>query len=672
MSDTRINIYEFGPFRVDAGKRLLLREGNQVKLPAKAFEILLVLLEEKGRLVEKDELLRRVWSDAAVEENNLTVNMSALRKSLSESPGEHRYVLTVPGRGYQFVADVQQPDPELLTKSETARTEPLTGITVDGDHERTSHPVTTRSEPGSATASLAAFNTNGGRVVELPFWKSGFNESKKLNARVLILSSIVLAVVSIISYLTYARYRTVRSKPGINSIAVLPFANNTGDQNADYLSDGISESLINSLSQLPGVKVIARSSTLKYKGAPIDLDEIAKTLGVEAILTGTVKQRGDNLSINVELVNASDKTQMWGEQYDRKMSDLLAIQYEITNEIVEKLKPKVSAQEKVTTKDYTNNNEAYQLYLKGRFHWNKRTAEALNKSIEYFNEAIEKDPNFALAYAGLADSYVVPANRLAPRDAMPKARAAAIRALQLDETLAEAHASLGRVLAVYDWDWTSAEKEYKRAIELNPRYAVAHQWYGGYLSVMGRGREAIVERKQAVDLEPLSLTINFELGLAFYFDREYDQAIEQFQKTLELDKGFPAPNAFLPAAYEQKGMYSEAIAEFKKANPLPPGGEGTLLKAGLGHVYAITGKKPEAMALLEELKQVSANQYVPGTSSALIYAGLGDKDKAFAELEKGYEQRAFQLQWIKVDPRWDSLRSDPRFHDLLRRMSIPE
>ena len=439
----------------------------------------------------------------------------------------------------------------------------------------------------------------------------------------------------------------------------------------EYLSDGISESLINSLSQLPDVKVIARSSAFAYKGKETDLKEVAKALGVEAILTGRVTQRGENLSISVELVNASDKTQMWGEQYDRKMSDLLAIQREIAREIVEKLKLKVSGEEKGPAKHYTESNEAYQLYLKGRFYWNKRTAEALKKSIEYFNQAIEKDPSFALAYAGLADSYVVPANRLPPREAMPKAKAAAIRALELDETLAEAHASLGRVLAAYDWDWTSAEKEYKRAIELNPRYAIAHQWYGGYLAVMGRSNEAIAERKRALELEPLSLIINFELGLAFYYARDYDQAIEQFQKTLELDQNFPPAHQFLPAAYEQKGMYGEAIAEFKKAIPLKQGSEWTLSKAGLGHVYAVTGKKSEARTVLDELKQLSEQEYVPATSIALIYAGLGEKDQAFAWLEKAYEQRAFQMQWLKIEPRWDSLRSDPRFQDLMRRIGIP-
>ena len=504
MGDKPMHIYEFGPFRVDARKRLLLREGNQVRLPAKAFEILLVLLEEKGRLVEKDELMRRVWPDAVVEENNLTVNMSALRKSLSESPGEHRYVVTVPGRGYQFVADVRQPGDERARESEreVLATQGVAEISADRaswDGEAKGQLQSSNGRSGSGPAQFATMQASG--AVGLTHTPSSAEyigrETKQHQRGVLLLLTALLATTIIVSYLAYSRYIAGSSKVGITSIAVLPFANETGDPNAEYLSDGISESLINSLSKLPGVKVIARSSAFTYKGKEGDLKDVAKELGVEAILTGRVTQRGENLSISVELMNASDKTQMWGEQYDRRMSDLLATQREIAGEIVEKLKLKVSGAEKELAKHYTENNEAYQLYLKGRFYWNKRSAEALQKSIDYFNQAIEKDPGFALAYAGLADSYVVPGSRLPPREGMPKAKAAALRALELDETLAEAHVSLGRVLATYDWDWTNAEKEYKRAIELNPRYATAHQWYGGWLQAMGRQNEALAERKSS-------------------------------------------------------------------------------------------------------------------------------------------------------------------------------
>lgn len=678
MSDAPVHIYDFGQFRVDARRRLLLREGNPVRLPAKAFEILLVLLERKGSLVEKDELMRRVWPDAVVEENNLTVNVSALRKSLTESPGEHRYVVTVPGRGYQFVADVQEPvaDQSFEHQQELLPTGGLVSFNAEGSvwsDETKSVLVSSNGGSGAASELLAKSQTNGAaKFGWARLTAEHIGDEIKQNKHVV--SSLLVALFAttiIVSYFTYSRNIGGSDKTGITSIAVLPFANETGDPNAEYLSDGISESLINSLSQLPGIKVIARSSVFKFKGKEIDLNDAGKALGVDAILIGRVMQRGENLSISVELVNTSDRTQMWGELYDRKMSDLLVIQREITSEIVSKLKLKVSGAEKATAKHYTESNEAYQLYLKGRFYWEKRTAEALKKAIEYFNQAIEKDPGFALAYAGLADCYVVPANRLAPREAMPKARAAALRALELDETLAQAHVSLGRVRAAFDWDWTGAEKEYKRAIQLNPRYGVAHQWYGGCLEAMGRRNEAIAERRLAQELEPLSLTINFELGLGFYYGRDYDQAIEQFQKTLELDQNFPAARNFLPAAYEQKGMYNEAIVEFKKSIPLTGAAESTLSRAGLGHVYALTGKKSEARLLLDDLKQLSAHEYVSATNVALIYAGLGEKDQAFAWLDKAYEQRAFQLQWIKLDPRWDNLRPDSRFQDLFRRIGLP-
>jgi len=681
MNDTRVDIYEFDQFRVDARKRLLLRDGNPVRLPTKAFEILLVLLEGNGRLVEKDELMQRVWPDAVVEENNLTVNISALRKSLSESPGEHRYVLTVPGRGYQFVAELWPPgsDTSLANQKEVVSNQEVAELNIkrsSSDGHAQSLLVSNNGDSGSQSAQPGKTQPIGTASITHTHTPSNpeyiGHEVKPHKHGALLLLVPLLATTIIVSYFTYSRYLARRSRAGITSIAVLPFTNNTGDPNAEYLADGIPESLINSLSQLRNVKVIARSSAFRYKGSDVDLQEVAKELGVEAILTGRITQRSENLSISVELINASDKTQMWGEQYDRKMSDLLATQREIASEIVEKLKLRVSADDKEIAKRYTENNEAYQLYLKGRFYWNKRTAEALKKSIDYFNQAIEKDPGFALAYAGLADSYVVPANQLAPREGMPKAKAAAVRALELDETLGEAHVSLGRVMAAYDWDWTGAEREYKRAIDLNPRYAVAHQWYGGYLSVKGRSDEAIAERKRALGLEPLSLTINFELGLAYYYARDYDHAIEQFQKTLELDPNFAAAHNFLPAAYEQKGMYGEAIAEFKKAIPLTARSESTLSMAGLGHVYAVTGRKSDARIVLGELKQTSAQQYVPATSIALIHAGLGEKDEAFVWLDKAYEERAFQMQWIKIEPRWDSLRSDPRFKELLHRIGLPQ
>ncbi len=487
----------------------------------------------------------------------------------------------------------------------------------------------------------------------------------KLTAAIAVLV-LVLSAVGLGAYL-HARNTEV----AIESIAVLPFENQNQDPNSDYLSDGLTESIINSLTQLPNLKVIPRSSAFSYKGKGTNPLTAGKELGVRAVVTGRIMQRGDDLTVSIELVDVRDNKQLWGEQYSEKVSDLLTVQRRIAKEITTNLRLKLSGEEQArVTKRYTENPEAYQLYLKGRFYWNKRTAEALKKSIDYFNQAIEKDPTFALAYAGLADSYVVPANPLPPKENMPKGKAAALKALELDDTLAEAHTSLARILAVYDWNWLGAEKEFKRAIELNPRYAVAHQWYGDYLAVTGHANEAIAEEKLAQELDPLSIIINFNLALDFYYAHEYDQAIEQFRKTLELDPNFPPAYQFLPAAYEQKGKYGEAIAEFQKAPPVKGGSEWSFSRAGLGHAYAVSGQKREAQAVLDELKQFSEQQYIPATSVALIYAGLGDKDQAFAWLDKAYEEHSFQMAWLKVEPRWDTLRSDPRFADLLRRVGL--
>jgi TolB-like protein/Tfp pilus assembly protein PilF/tRNA A-37 threonylcarbamoyl transferase component Bud32 len=458
----------------------------------------------------------------------------------------------------------------------------------------------------------------------------------------------------------------------IDSVAVLPFVNASTDPDTEYLSDGITETLIGQLSQIPRLKVIARSTVFRYKGRNIDPQKVGRDLNVRAVLTGRVSQRGETLTVSMELMDVTDGSELWGEQYNRKLADILAVQEDITREITDKLRLRLKGEEeKRLTRHFTENTEAYQLYLKGRYYWNKRTPDGIQKAIEYFQEAIEKDPSYALAYAGLADCYHVPANPLPPRQRMPQAKAAAMKALQLDDTLVEAHSTLARVLFAYDWDWSGAEKEFKRAIELNPRYSPAHQWYGGYLSATGRFREADAEKKRAQELEPLSLVINFEVGLAFYLSRNYEQAIDQFQKTLELDANFPPPHTYLPAAYEQKGMFEEAIAGFQRALTVTKGADKILAMASLGHVYAVSGRKTEVRKILAELQRLSEHSYVPAHDMALVYAGLGQKDNAFAWLDKAYEEHSFNLSHLKVEPRFDPLRSDPRFADLLRRIGLP-
>ncbi len=465
------------------------------------------------------------------------------------------------------------------------------------------------------------------------------------------------------------------SEVAIESIAVLPFQNRSTEADTEYLSDGLAESLIYRLSQLPNLKVSPTSSVFRYKGKEIDPVKIGQELGVNAVLSGRIVQRGDNLTISAELVDVRYNKLLWGEQYERKMSELLQTQREIAREIVDKLKLKVSGEEKGLAKHYTESNEAYQLYLKGRFYWNKRTEEGMQKSLEYYHQAIEKDPNFALAYSGLADSYAllgVPeaGGGMPPNEILPKAKEAALKALEIDETLAEPHVSLAHVKYFYDRDFTTAEREFKRAIELNSNYPEAHHWYAIYLSVVGRQREALAEIRRAQDLDPLSLPINMWLGRILSQSGQLDQAVEQLRKTVELDPNFMIAHHRLGLLYEEKGMYDEAISEFRQVLKLSSGNP--LGVSALAHAYALAGKREEAQKNLDELLQLSKQRYVSPTSIAMIYAALGDKDQAFAWLEKANDVRDLNVVRLQVDPRYASLRSDSRFADLVRRIGIPQ
>jgi len=488
------------------------------------------------------------------------------------------------------------------------------------------------------------------------------------------LSITLLSLVLLIG--TFFGYRYFSSNKQFESIAVLPFQNSSADPDAEYLSDGLAESLIYRLSQLPKLKVSPTSSVMRYKGKQSDVNAIASELGVSAVMTGRIAQRGDNLTISVELVDVRNNKLLWGEQYERKMAELLATQREIATEIVQKLRLKISGNnEPGLTKHYTENNEAYQLYLKGRFYWNKRTEGGMQKSLEYFQQAVERDPNFALAYSGLADAYdllaapdasgAMPAN-----EAMPKAKAAALKALEIDGALAEPHVSLAHVKYYYDRDWAGAEREYKRAIELNPNYPTAHQWYAVFLMSAGRFDEALTEARRARELEPLSLPINMTLGWVLLTARQYDRSIEQLRKTLEMDPNFILTHHRLGLVYEQMGKYDEAIAEFRQVRNLSAGKP--LGVATLAHAYALSGRRAEAQKTLAELQKISEQHYVSPASIAIIYAALGDKDQAFAWLEKADKERDGVLARLRVDSRFDSLRSDPRFSDLAKRVGLPQ
>jgi serine/threonine-protein kinase len=467
-------------------------------------------------------------------------------------------------------------------------------------------------------------------------------------------------------------YLGSKSEQMIDSLAVLPLANASGNAEAEYLSDGITETLINSLSQLPRLRVMARSTVFSYKGKEVDPRQAGRELNVRAVLTGRVTQRHDTLTIGTELVNVADGIQLWGEQYNRKLADILSVQTEIAWHISRKLRPSLSGEEqKRLTKSYTENTDAYQLYLKGRYYsQNLWTADGFKKGIFHINQAIALDPTYALAHAGLAATYYDASGVfLNPSEAMPEAKAAAMNALNLDETLAEAHTALAQVKAQYEWDWAEAEKHYRRAIELNPNFAPAHLYYGSYLAHQKRLEEGIEEMKQAQRLDPLTSFTNMILAFYYYVARQHDEAISRCRKIIATDPNFFPTHSLLGMAYEQKGMFTEAINEFNEAKRLDPGQPFTL--GYLGHAYAMLGKRSEAQAMLDEMKQRANRTYVDPFSVAIIYVGLGEKDEAFAWLEKAFMARSESLLFYKDAPIIDGLRSDPRFADLLRRMNLP-
>jgi TolB-like protein/DNA-binding winged helix-turn-helix (wHTH) protein/Flp pilus assembly protein TadD len=624
-----LRLYEFGPFRLDPSDRKLLRGNEIVALTPKAFDTLYLLVRNSGRLLEKDELIRMLWPDTFVEEGSLSNHIFLLRKALGEDTA---FIETVPRRGYRFVGAVRQfpvaTTTTLPEKAPEART------------------------PGSASLAKARWP-----------WRS--------RAALGIVAAALLASLAAAGWF----YRGAGlGGETIDSVAVLPFVNASADPNTEYLSDGITENLINSLSQLPHLKVMSRDASFRYKGKETDAQTVGRDLGVRAVFKGRVTQRGDSLAISAELIDARDNRHIWGQQYSRKPSDIFGLQDEIAREMATALRLRLTDEEqKRLVRSYTPNAEAYQDYLRGRYFWQK-TGLGLNKGAEYFQQAIAKDPGYALAYDGLADCYIYLAvfGFSSPTESYPRAKEAALKSLEIDGTLAEAHTSLARIKAEYDWDWSGAEREFQRAIELNPSYATAYQWHGGVLATMGRPEEAMANYRRALELDPLSPIINVALGQAFYYTRQYDQAIEQLQKTLELDPNLDVARAFLALAYLQKSMNEDAIAEFEKQVVTSHGHVWAL--ADLGYAYATAGRGPEAQRMLDQVNQLSRQKFVPADAMAHIYVGRGEKGKALEWLEKGYERHSLGLAGVdlKVDPLWDPLRSDPRFADLLRRMNLQQ
>ncbi len=648
MSTRPQHLYEFGPYRLDAAERLLLRDSEPVPLTPKAFETLVALVERSGHLVEKYELMKVVWSDAFVEESNLTNNVYELRKLLGQGENGRSYIETVPKRGYRFTASVKELPPEALVVEKRTLTRVVTEETVADDLPQ---------KPLIGTGEALT-------VAHAP----GHSEARSKWPRLVI--ALLSAALGIGGFFIYRSLTTALARQ-IQSIAVLPFKNESGNPDVEYLSDGVTETLINSLSQLSNLSVKARSTVFRYKDKTVEPQTVAAELSVQAILIGRVVQRGDDLTLHLSLVDGRNGNQLWGGRYDCKLADLVAVQNEIGRDVSQKLRVHLSAgDEQKLKKEYTSNAEAYQLYLRGRYHALKRTFAETQKAISYFQQANAADPSYALAYVGLADAHVSSlAANLPPNEIFPQARAAAQKALEIDETLAEAHSQLGFIIFWYDWDWGASETKFKRALELDPDRADAHLFYAHLLSNTGRHAEALAEAKRARELDPLNLRNNALEGQFLIHAGRIDEALTRLQQTLEMDANYFLAHLYTSSAYMEKGMYSEAISEARRAKEIS-GARSTYSDAFLGYALAKSGKEVEARSVLEGLLKSSANRYVSSYDIALVYNGLGKHDEALVWLERAYAQRTPGIVFLKVDPKWNNLRSDARFQDLLRRMGI--
>jgi DNA-binding winged helix-turn-helix (wHTH) protein/TolB-like protein/tetratricopeptide (TPR) repeat protein len=658
MSQQTRRLYEFGPFRLDAEERLLLRQGEIVPLTPKAFEMLLALVENSGRLLGKQELMKRLWPDSFVEEGSLAQNVSLLRRVLGENVEGERFIETVPRRGYRFIGSVRG----VLDEADL----------IEPERPRPDIAVNATQEP-DISERYSSVQADTRSPVE-----SG-SDSKKPLAKTSI-RTVLIASLALIIVLATLLYFLILRKPeqpigrAIKSIAVLPFKSLGADDADEYLGAGIAETLTTRLSSLQLLAVRPSSAVHKYVDSQKETAEAGHELNVDSVLEGSIQRLGERLRVTVRLVRVSDVSLLWADHFDEQFTDIFRVEDSISTKVASALALKLSGDDqRRLIKRYTENVEAYQHYLKGRFFWNKRTGEGFRLGIAQFMLAVGKDPSYALAYAGMADSYtgLTFYNFAAPNETMPKAKEAAMNALAIDGTLAEAHAALAHVLVNYDWKWSDSEKEFRRSIELKPDYATAHQWYAiHYLTPTGQLDAALQEMKRALDLEPTSLVMNTFLGSTLYYAGRYDDAIEQCRRTIEMDSNFAVAHWHLALAQEQKGMFDDAIAELQKAITLS--GESPLMIAALGDAYALAGKSKDANRILDELQKLSTNRYVSSFELATIYAALGENDRAFQSLERSYSERSFHLINLKVRPEFAPMRSDSRFQDLVRRIGLPQ
>ena len=629
----------FGVFELDLHAGELRKHGLRVHLQEQPFQVLATLLEQPGEVVTRETLQKKLWpADTFVDfDHGLNKAISKIREALSDSAASPRFVETVARRGYRFLAEVKVADAAPVRSPEFA-TLPRPLAEARDRPELAGEPAI----PKYLLSSLA--------------WK--------------ILAFVLLLLVASLS--SWKLHSWSRPSLVIRSLAVLPLESLSNDASQDYFADGMTDELIADLGQISALRVISRTSVMAYKHTRKPLPQIARELNVDAVVEGTVLRSGDQVRITAQLIEASADKHLWSQSYQGELRDTLALQNQVARAIADQIRINVNPQEQAALKSVkVVNPQAYESFLKGRYFWNKRTADGLKVALAYFNQAIDEDPRYAQAYSGLADTYSLLGDWqyavMTPREALPKAKAAAIKALELDSTLGEAHNSLAFCLDGFDWDFDSAGKEFRRAIELNPGYATAHHWYAWHLSLLGRYDEAIVEMREAENLDPLSLIINADLAELLVLAHSYDESIRQSRKTIEMDPNFALAHNQLAQAYLQKHMNDEAVAELQKAEQLSGGGP--TIMANLARAYAASGKRSEALKLLSDLKKRSNSIYSHGSEIAVIYAALGDTDQAMNWLEKGYEERF--NPGVLLRPGFDPLRSDPRFQDLVRRIGLP-
>ena len=667
-------IWRFGAFELEGRTGELRRNGVVIKLQEQPSRLLLFLLEHAGEIITREDLRQELWpADTFLDfDHALNSRVMKLREALGDSSDSPVYIQTIPRKGYRFVAPVHIVHPASLGQ---VAQEAASGLPADGPERevaiagqaRHSHPETHLLPPDEK------FEIDRLRTGEP---KSRFAAHSPRPWQVALIISVVLCIIGLLVVMSRENLRnSILQRPSpirIHSLAVLPLENLSGDLEQEYFADGMTAELITELGKISSIRVISRTSVMRYKGIRRPLAQIARELDVDAVVEGEVLRSNDRVRVTAQLIATAEDRHIWAEAYDRDLRDVVALQGDVARSIASSIRARVTPTELARINPRRRvDPEAYEAYLKGRYFFEKRTSEGIYKGLEYFQLAIRKDPRYAEAYAGLAKIYQILGSyeMLPPKESHPKAREAANKALQLDAALSEAYTARGLVASFYEWDWDAAEQDFQSAFMVNSNDATAHHWYAEHLMNVGQADRAIAELERARELDPLSLPINATLGRAYRDARRYEESINQCRKTLDIDPDFALAHWCLGVSYVAEKQYAEAITEMQRANIV---GESPLYKYGLGYAYAAAGNKTRARAIIEELKQESHTTYMPAYFIAAIYGELAEKDRAFVWLQRAYDERDPQITYLLLDPFMDPLRSDPRFNDLVRKVGLPQ